>query len=52
MGRLQNPHIFAKVNLLLIYNDSENKKVVRESKLLQIPWKLMATLFLSTSYNA
>ena len=46
-----SPQIFAKIDLLPIRNDSENKKVAQKYKPLKIPRKLLVTLFLSTLCN-
>ena len=52
LGRTAAPQIFATVDLLLIDNDSEKKKIAKKYKLVQIPRKLLVTLLLSTSCNA
>ena len=44
--------MFAKADLLLIYNDSEKKKIAAKCKLVQISRKHLVALLLSTSYNA
>ena len=39
-----NPQTFAKVNLLLIDNDNEKKKVAHKYKPLEIPRKLLVNI--------